>query len=78
MTWFEPSEAECRICGCDWNHGCFDRQTGMGCHWAEPDLCSVCFRRLETRRLLLGYALHVGGAALLAFALSYGLLLIAP
>ena len=66
MSWFETSGAECRECGCDWNHACFDRQTGMGCHWAEPDLCSVCARRMDARFLLRVWGVKAVAAAGLA------------
>ncbi|WP_448208222.1 hypothetical protein [Azospirillum sp. sgz302134] len=32
--------ATCRECGCTDRCGCPE-----GCHWAEPDLCSVCAER---------------------------------
>jgi hypothetical protein len=29
-------------CGCTDDNACWDEEAGQPCHWAEPDLCSVC------------------------------------
>jgi len=39
--------AMCRICGCTHIDPCSDPETGETCHWAEPDLCSVCAAALD-------------------------------
>lgn len=31
----------CRACGC-WDYFACEGEDGEPCHWAEPDLCSVC------------------------------------
>jgi hypothetical protein len=31
----------CRVCGCSERYACVEAD-GMGCSWAEPDLCTVC------------------------------------
>lgn len=37
----------CRSCGCHDYDACLDPVSGLPCHWAEPDLCSVCADELE-------------------------------
>lgn len=32
----------CKGCGCRDEMACIDLETGLPCHWAEEDLCSVC------------------------------------
>ena len=32
----------CEVCGCTDDMACIDLTTGLPCHWAEEDLCSVC------------------------------------
>jgi hypothetical protein len=39
------SEQSCRVCGCTDRCGCPE-----GCHWVEPDLCSVCSGATKKRR----------------------------
>lgn len=70
MSWFYDDGVECRGCGCDWNHACYDVVTGDGCYWVEEDLCSVCARARTRNRWLGGIALF---AAALAFALALAL-----
>jgi hypothetical protein len=36
----------CRVCGCTEGNACHDDETGVGCHWVDQDLCSVCARGL--------------------------------
>ncbi len=35
-------EQKCRICGCDWNHACNDRD-----YWFAEDLCSACAEKMR-------------------------------
>ena len=47
MSFFEtgPWGRQCRECGCDDAHACYDPKNRGGCHWVEEDLCSVCAGR---------------------------------
>ena len=42
MSIFEGLSRECRQCGCDDCHACYDPRLGGGCGWVEADLCSMC------------------------------------
>ena len=35
-------QGQCGICGCTQDDACIDFETGCGCHWVRPDLCSQC------------------------------------
>lgn len=37
----------CRGCGCTDERACFDPDTELPCHWAEPGLCSVCAKAAD-------------------------------
>lgn len=39
------SEQICRVCGCTENNACEG-----GCSWVEPDLCSACARKSQTKK----------------------------
>jgi hypothetical protein len=55
----EGELTRCKGCGCTQARACDDG--GVGCHWREPNLCSVCARRLEEAAgALLRIPIHVG------------------
>lgn len=40
----------CEVCGCRDEMACLDLATGLPCHWAGEDLCSVCAKGGEALR----------------------------